>query len=79
VTGSADIISHWHHVVQDFTTSGATFYQQVQARLTSKEAPTTVDRIDWHESGVLSAKREYLRVTYSQYAFEICAAPFGSR
>jgi hypothetical protein len=77
VAGSAEVISHWHHSVPDFGTSALEFYRAVEDTLVSKEAPTSVDRIDWHESGVLSAKREYLRVCYGRYAFEICAAPFG--
>ena len=34
--------------------------------------------MDWHEGGVLSAKREYLRVTRQKLAFDLCAAPFGT-
>lgn len=35
-------------------------------------------RVDWREGGVLSAKREYLRVRRKQYTFDICGAPFGT-
>jgi hypothetical protein len=77
VAGSAEVISHWHHSVENLTASALEFYRAVEDTLTSKESPTKIDRIDWRESGVLSAKREYLRVCYGRYAFEICAAPFG--
>jgi hypothetical protein len=72
-----DIISHWHHFVEDFNTSTIEFYLKVEEVLRSKEAPVKPDRIDWSEGGILSAKRQYLRATYGRYSFNICAAPFG--
>jgi hypothetical protein len=46
--------------------------------LRAKEAPAvTTERIEWSESGVLSAKRQYLRISYGRYSFDLCAAPFG--
>jgi hypothetical protein len=34
-------------------------------------------RITWKEGGLLSAKREYLRVRRKEFVFDVCAAPFG--
>ena len=36
-----------------------------------------IERITVSESGILSAKREYLRVRYGRLYFDICGAPFG--
>ncbi len=32
----------------------------------------------WKEGGVLSAKREYLRIQRGNLAFDVCTAPHGS-
>lgn len=74
----AEVISHWHHSLEDFTTSGAEFYRSVEATLKAKEAPAvTTQMVEWRESGILSASREYLRISYGRYSFDLCAAPFG--
>src|SRR4051812_24058891 len=59
-----EVISHWHHFVEDFSTSTLDFYKGIEETLTAKDAPVRPQRIDWAESGVFSAKREYLRATY---------------
>jgi len=38
----------------------------------------SVKRIDWYEGGVLTARREFLRVQRGKVVFDICAAPFGT-
>jgi len=74
----AEVISHWHHSIEDFTASATEFYRSIEATLKAKEAPSvTTEVIEWRESGVLSAKREYLRVSYGRFSFDLCAAPFG--
>jgi hypothetical protein len=75
--GSVEVISHWHHSLEDFNTPALDFYRSVEETLKAKEAPTRVERVDWKESGVLSARREYLRISYSRFSFDLCAAPFG--
>lgn len=72
-----EVVAHWHHFVEDFNTSTLDFYKSVEQILTAKEAPVRPQRIDWAESGILSAKREYLRATYGRYSFDIAAFPFG--
>ncbi len=38
-----------------------------------------IDRISWHESHLLSAKREYLRISCGKdFHFAVCGAPFGT-
>ena len=74
---SAEVISHWHHSVENFNTSTLDFHRAIESTLADKEAPIRPERIDYHESGVLSAKREYLRLSYGRYSFDISAVPFG--
>lgn len=38
---------------------------------------TKISRITHKEAGILSAKREYLRVKHFNLVFDVCAAPFG--
>jgi hypothetical protein len=74
-----NVISHWHHPVENFATSAMEFYAAVEAALQPREIPEySTSRIDWRESGVLSARREYLRIKRGKLAFDLCAAPFGT-
>ena len=74
---TGELISHWHHFVENFNTSTIDFYGGLEEVLLAKEAPVKPSRLDWSEGGILSAKRQYLRATYGRYSFDICAAPFG--
>jgi hypothetical protein len=70
-------ISHWHHSVEGLSTSSRDFYGSIEEALKAKEAPIRTERIQVGEGGLLSAKREYLRVAHDRFAFDIGAAPFG--
>lgn len=73
----AEVISHWQHSVENFNTSTLEFYRAIESTLTDKQAPVRPERVDYRESGVLSDKREYLRISFGRYSFDIGAAPFG--
>lgn len=71
-------VSHWHALLDDFNTSAIDFYRSVEQELKSREVPTTqVERVLFRESGVLTAQREYLRISRQRLTFDLCAAPFG--
>jgi hypothetical protein len=75
----SNVISHWHHPIENFQTSPMEFYASVEQALQPRQIPDyAVSRIDWREGGVLTARREYLRVQRGKLAFDICAAPFGT-
>ena len=75
----ANVISHWHHPIEDFHTSTLEFYAAVEVALQPRQIPDySVSRIDWREGGVLTARREYLRIKRGKLAFDLCAAPFGT-
>ena len=75
----ATVISHWHHPIDNFQTSTVEFYVAVEQALKPHEIPNySVSRIDWREGGVLTARREYLRIKRGNLAFDLCAAPFGT-
>ena len=74
-----NVISHWHHPIENFTTSTMDFYVAVEAALQPRQIPEyATSRIDWRESGLTSARREYLRIKRGKLAFDLCAAPFGT-
>lgn len=75
--GSA-VISHWHHSVENFNTSTLDFLSAIEESLARKAAPVLPQRIEYRESGVFSDRREYLRISYGRYSFDVGAAPFGS-
>lgn len=74
---TSEVVSHWHHSVEGLSTSGLDFYTALEEALKAKEAPVRTERVDLGESGLLSAKRTYLRVSYERFVFDIGAAPFG--
>ena len=72
------VVSHWGILLDDFDTSGLDFFQAVQERVEAREVPdVTFQHIDFKESGILSAKRTYLRVRRSNLVFDVGAAPYG--
>ncbi|HZR84229.1 MAG TPA: hypothetical protein VFD92_24235 [Candidatus Binatia bacterium] len=72
------VIAHWDTLIENLQTSSLEFYKGVEEALTKRELPDSRTlRVDWQEGGVLSARREYVRVTRGRYRFDVCAAPFG--
>ncbi len=72
-----EVVSHWHHSVENLNASTLAYLSAVEVTLNEKLAPVRAERVDYRESGILSDKREYLRVSYARYSFDIGAAPFG--
>lgn len=80
MAGSSDsVLSHWHTLFEDFSTSTQDFYTSVEAAIARRTLPDIeVSRVLWSEGGIGSAKREYLRVRRERIAFDICSAPYGN-
>lgn len=75
----AILLAHWHHLIEGLQTSSLGFYEALDQALQRRGVPdASGQRVDYREAGLLSAKREYLRVTRGGQAVDICAAPFGS-
>lgn len=71
-------IDRWHRQFEDLQTSSDIFYEKIENILEEKSYPdVAVSRITLAQMGLLSSRREYLRITRDQYIFDICAAPFG--
>ena len=75
----ADVIDHWYSLVPGFTASTKEFYEAVEAKLKEHQVPgLEISQVEFSEGGLLSGKREYLRMLRERLVFDICAAPFGT-
>jgi hypothetical protein len=73
------VLSHWCQLIENLQASPLTFYQSVEMNLMRRAVPAlNYTRVEYHEASILSAKREYLRLSRDKLAFDICAAPFGT-
>lgn len=72
------VFSNWYHLLEGVKASPLEFYASVDRALERRQVPDSrSSRVEWKEGGLLSAKREYLRIRRKEYVFDICAAPFG--
>lgn len=75
---NSGVISHWYMLIEDFETSGLDFYAAVEEAIKERNVPDAeLSRVEWQEGGLVTARREYLRIKRSRLAFDVCAAPFG--
>jgi uncharacterized membrane protein len=73
------VLNHWYAPVDNFQCVTADFYQMIEKQLTDRKVPgLTISHVELGEGGLLSAKREYLRLQRERLVFDICAAPFGT-
>jgi hypothetical protein len=75
----ANVISHWDQLIENLQASSLEFYNSVEKALEGRAVPEIHwSRVEHKEGGLASAKRQYLRTHRGKYAFDICAAPFGT-
>ena len=75
----ADVNGHWFSVVNGIHFSTQDFYQQLEQMIRARQLPgVEFFRLTHFETGLLSARREYLRIVRQRHIFDICAAPFGT-
>lgn len=71
------VLEHWYSLVE-FQISTAEFYDAIEQQLQVRELTgLEISRIEYAEGGVLSAKRQYLRMRRERLLFDVCSAPFG--
>jgi hypothetical protein len=74
-----DFISHWDQLIENCQASSLEFYNSVEKALVSRSVPQTQwTRVEHKEGGLASANRVYFRTQRGKYAFDVCAAPFGT-
>ncbi|MCW5976495.1 MAG: hypothetical protein KIT09_00385 [Bryobacteraceae bacterium] len=76
---SDTVLSHWSKLIENFQMPPLEFYSVIEQAVQRREIPNIeISRVDWSESGVFSAKREYLRVSRGRHVYDMCGAPFGT-
>jgi hypothetical protein len=75
----ADVLSNWSYLIENLQASPMSFFQCVEGAIHKRAIPETeTSRVDYMEGGIVSAKREYLRIKRDKLIFDICAAPYGN-
>lgn len=73
------IVSHWHSLISGLNVSVEDYYEALDAVIEKRKVPEVkVWVTHYHEGGIASAKRMYLRISRRNHIFDICAAPFGT-
>jgi hypothetical protein len=70
--------SRWNTLIDDFSFSSLEFYKLLKEELSAQGVNNIdIDNVKLKEGNIFSSKRKYLRVTWKDYQYDICAAPFG--
>lgn len=73
------VVSHWAKLFEGIHVSSVELYSLVEQCMKSRDVPDfQASRVDWHEGGAFSDKREYLRLNRGVMDYYICAAPYGT-
>lgn len=74
-----EVFDYWYAPVDHFEFLTDDFYKRIEQELASRKVPgLEMSRVEFSEGGLLSGKREYLRLRRERLVFDICAAPFGT-
>lgn len=77
-TGIAELISYWSSSV-GAQIAPSVFYAQLESEIVAEAIEgVEITRTFWKEGGWFSARREYLRVRWKSFNFDICGFPMGS-
>lgn len=72
------VVSHWGHLFEGLQETPQSFYKDLEDAIGKRGLPeVSVSRIDYHEGGAFSAKREYFRVERQRLVFDVGVAPMG--
>lgn len=70
--------SHWNTLLNEFSFSTQEFYKLLKEDLQEQGIKAVkFDKVSLKEGNAFSSKRSYLRATWKEYQYDICAAPFG--
>ena len=73
------ILSYWCQLIDGLQASPQDFYTNLEAAIARRKVPELRGtRVLLREGSILSANREYLRLSRKKLFFDICAAPFGT-
>lgn len=74
----AEVFNHWGTAIHGIHLSAKQFYEKLEVEIRSRQWPgVEVLRTFDSEAGLLSHRREYMRVIRQRQVFDICACTFG--
>lgn len=74
-----DYHSRWSYRIPNFNYSTDEFYEQLAIGIDAQKIDGCYHKVVLEkEGGMLSASRKYFKVTWKEYEFFMCAAPFGN-
>jgi hypothetical protein len=74
----AEVSSHWVAPIENLHFSTQEFYAKVEGAIHARQWPgVEILRVEHSEAGLLSHKREYLRIVRHRQVIDLCAATFG--
>lgn len=72
------LLGHWNTLISDFQFSTQEFYAHLSEELQAHGLDDIyLAEKEFLEGGILSGKRLYLRVSWREYNYDCCLAPFG--
>jgi hypothetical protein len=75
-----NIQSHGHRLFEHFPCSPQELYEVIEQEVLQREIDgVSLKSVYYAEGGVFSPNREYLRISFGKYVFDICAAPFAKQ
>ena len=73
-----EVLTHWSYLARGLQYDPERFYKALQGKLEAENVKgLKISRAILTQKGMLSRKREYLRIQYDNLTFDICGAPFG--
>jgi len=73
-----ELLNHWNVLIPNLSYSSEAFYQTLKERMLAQEIEgLNISVVTYFVGGILSHKRRYLRLTYDDFKYEVCAAPYG--
>jgi hypothetical protein len=71
--------SRWNTLIDNFNFSTKEFYKLLKEELENQGIKRIkMEQVSLKEGNALSSRRAYLRITWKDYQYDICGAPFGN-
>ena len=71
--------SRWAQRIDGLEATPSEVYRAVQEKVREQNMPGVVFKVvSWNEAGLLSDKRDYLRIRWGELSYDLCVAPFGN-
>jgi len=73
-----EVLDHWITFFDTYSLPPQEFYERIEKEFEARQVPTmNMSREVFHQGGLLSDKRIYLRLIRERLVIDTCAAPFG--